>query len=201
MNASAGKRTALDKCIRYGHRYREEMERGGKLVTDSTIKNYDNCLDMLLEAGAEIQVSDLNTAARCGDIEFLQKLVVAGAHVNRTSSDGCLPLTSAVISNREDCVNIVLEAGADPNCLPPGQWTPLAEAVTWRRHCVKSLLNAGANVNAVVNQDGQTVLFFSSYMLHDDTDNVCGATVLQLLLETGADVNIKDSDGQSPLVY
>ena len=120
-------------------------------------------MDLLLEAGAEINNKYLNDVARDENIEFVKKLVKAGADVNETDNytfyDIISPLKAAVRGGNEECVRFLLEAGADPNGLPPGQSTPLSEAV-WKSHeqFVALLLNAGANVNAFVNLKQQTML-------------------------------------------
>ena len=195
--------TALDSCID-DLSVLCEYAKGGPMIQqfaqDTTIKNYGRCLDLLLEAGAKIQNKHLNSAAKHGKIELVRKLVNAGADVNGTvhHSDFCIdsPLKSAVRYANEECVRYLLEVGADPNGLPPGQSTPLSEAVfRGNQQYTDLLLNAGANVNAFVNLKYQTMLYRVSAVSYYSKEE------LRQLIGLGAYVNIEDTYGQTPLFF
>ena len=65
-------------------------------------------------------------------------MIEAGADVNSSA------LTSAVIKGREECVNLLLEAGADVNTQPD----ILIKAATYGRdQWVKFLIKKGVDVN------------------------------------------------------
>ena len=98
-------------------------------------------------------------------------------------------------------MRLLIKAGADPNGLPPEKSTPLSDAVLRRnQQNADLLLNAGANVNAFVNQQRQTVLFQASTRSTWNCNN-SNNEMLRHLIKTGAHMNIKDTFGQTPLSF
>ena len=79
-------------------------------------------------------------------------MIEAGADVNSSA------LTSAVIKGRDDCVNLLLEAGADVNT----QKDILHKAIDYGHDkCLDLLLKAGADANKV-GCDGNIALTLSA---------------------------------------
>ena len=57
---------------------------------------------------------------------------------------------------------------------------------------VRHLLEQGANINAIDNEDGDTALALATYEGHFDT--------AKLLIDSGADVHIADKNGWTALM-
>ena len=172
--------TAINRCIKCCSIYRKDKESGVEVA-----KNYGRCLDLLLEAGAQIKKEYLNDCAWHGNVEFLRKFIDKGANVCGRSGlssyavySFASPLRLAIMGGNEECVKFLLDAWADLNGLPPGQSTPLSEAVSQdHKQFVELLLNTGANVNTFLNSKRQTMLFWAS------TKSTCSNEVFHNLIE------------------
>ncbi|MDX6767996.1 MAG: caspase family protein [Elusimicrobiota bacterium] len=111
-------------------------------------------------------MSQMNAAARSGDIKTLQKLLDAGHHVDEPQqggyNGGTSPQTSLMIAaghGNLEAVRFLLSKGANPNYTDP-QWgtTPLSSAMwSGNLEVAKLLLDAGADPNAR-DREGETIL-------------------------------------------
>ena len=91
--------------------------------------------------------------------ESLNELIDTGADVNAINSDGISPLKAAVTSKHIECIQSLIDAGADSDLKsgPKGN-TPLHEAVRLGMDgvdAVEKLLDAGADPD-IANDAGQT---------------------------------------------
>ena len=109
--------------------------------------------------GFELE-TELHVAARHGDVGALKRLMASKADVNKADVDLYTPLHRACDRKDARCVEMLLQAKADPNVSHPGLdgWTPLHLAA-WRdsQHCATLLLEAGAD-SAVLDWYGKTPL-------------------------------------------
>ena len=172
-------------------------------------------------------MSPLLFAAREGNQEMTRLLLDAKADINLTSANGSTPLVVAITNNHITLAMSLLARGADPN-LADHFWkrTPLYAAIEMRNmdftrespppaadatdpmDLIKALLAKGADANARVNTtpvrgfmqgsanwvnfDGQTA-FIRAALAGD-------ITLMRLLLQHGADPNIKTNEGSTALM-
>jgi ankyrin repeat protein len=129
------------------------------------------------------------------DLNKVKALVAAGADVN--AKDGEVTALALAIDKDKCSIEIVdalLAAGANPNMRITLGWTPLMWASSmYRPDIVKSLVAAGADVNAI-QRTGKTALMLVVQQ-SDVTD------IVKLLLASGANVSIKDAEGRTARDY
>ncbi|WAC74699.1 ankyrin repeat domain-containing protein [Roseateles sp. SL47] len=82
---------------------------------------------------------DLMYASKRGDLTSMHTLIEAGARLNVHGLDDSTPLISAISGDQYEAVQLLLEAGADPN-FPSGVLTPLYFALSDGRTAIASIL-------------------------------------------------------------
>ena len=166
-------------------------------------KNHNNCVDVLLEIGADVNWVDdsvftpLMIAAQNGFVDGVQKLIQAGADVNRRSKKNETALIAAAFEGHNKCIDLLLNAGADVNVMTSGRYkhfTALHAAVESKNvKCLELLLKTGADVNKTGREFLEvTALSLASRKGLDEA--------VKLLIEAGASVNRLTKHGDPPLV-
>ena len=121
-------------------------------------------------------------------------LIRKNANVNHLDRSSMSALHKAVIHDRPDCVEALMEGKADPNVVYLGD-TPLSIAARHNRDRIsKILLNyKETNVNHH-NEQGGTPLHFACAALVDSP------TCIEMLVKSGAKVNSHDFKLNTPLM-
>jgi ankyrin repeat protein len=130
-----------------------------------------------------------------GAIESMKQLLDRGATM-ATTKNGATPLHAAVETGDVAKAGLLLARGIDVNAATkPGGFTPLHLAVfTDEADMARTLLKAGANPNARIPAFGNTTAVIEAAF--------AGAVnVLPVLIAAGADVNGKDEEGRTALMY
>ncbi|XP_058883592.1 ankyrin repeat and SOCS box protein 5-like isoform X2 [Acipenser ruthenus] len=167
-------------------------------------------------------VTPLHEACLGDHVACARALIEAGANVNATTIDGMSPLFNACSQGSATCVEILLEHGANPQsdaCQP----SPIHEASSkGRSECVAALISWGADVDQTIPHLG-TPLYVAciSQQLHCTQKLLDGGAnvqkgkfletplhaaaqqnspeVVKLLLDFGADINVKNLDLKRPV--
>ena len=188
------------------------------------VKNISLLTVSLLTAlyGSCIYSTDLTDAAKNGDLELVNALILSGANVDERDADGVTALHVAACNDHLDIINALIVAGANINEQDDYGSTPLHYA-TYNGYMTiaQALIDAGADVNHR-DSSGQTPLHYAIYnpaildMLiaaganinqqdHDDLTALHHAafkgymTIAQALIAAGADLNITEIHGFTPL--
>ncbi|KAJ5960108.1 ATPase inhibitor IATP mitochondria [Penicillium vulpinum] len=154
-----------------------------------------------LRQGAEIESKDKITgkspliqSARCGHADIVALLLAYGADPHARggwrSHDA---ITTAVVRNRAAVARILLENGVDVNSMDSGSSLLhlVAEKSPHNREAVaRVLIEKGANLESM-NSAGQTPLQVACQS--------GSVEVVQCLIESGADLNVRDREGRSLL--
>ena len=152
-------------------------------------------------------------ACYIGDVETLRALIESGVDVNvRYPGSGGTALREAVtwkgdsshsvpIERHAAVIEFLLENGADPNIADEQGDTPLhCAALKADKFLVRRLLDAGADPNAKKNVYGSHVgdaPLHSACMLEKKDSAAC----VQMLIQAGARVNVRDEMGKTPLYW
>ena len=167
-------------------------------------------VQLFLAAGIDPNVYDeasggnaLMTAARAGHLETVSALLAGGVNVKGN--------TAVVLATRLEVLKMLLDHGADVNTKEAGGRTALMPA-TWQGDVdrVKLLLDRGADVNAK-DGNGKTVLMMAAdgavYITYSNNGPLATEEavrqrmdIVKMFLARRADVNAKDSQGNTALL-
>lgn len=139
----------------------------------------------------------LHVAAYVGNHDAMRLLVEAGADPNALEHDFYDMVTIAAVANEIDTMKLALELGNKPtNITSRYEGTALiAAAHLGHVDIVKTLISAGAPLDHVNNLNWTALI--ESIVLGDGGED--HSLTLKALVDAGADVNITDGSGKSPL--
>ncbi|ADO76510.1 ankyrin repeat domain-containing protein [Halanaerobium praevalens] len=226
MNRYDDNRKLVRLLLKYGADYKTKTSRMQESVTFNLVhRNVEmteemrvKYLDLFweydgieLEERNNLNSTPLIACAQGCHPEALSWLIAKGAEINvRGGFDDSPPIHKAISNhsdyspaNRAKTVEILLNAGADIEAFDSDDFNPLMNAAYYGcNSVVQLLLEKGADVNAV-NKAGLTaahcaVLGDSAY---DYDYGKSKTNILRKLKEYGADLNLADLNGKSPLVY
>lgn len=133
----------------------------------------------------------LVTAIANQNLEALAKAIESGCDVNRKyvhAGKRITPIVEAAVMDNQEMVEMLISAGADVNISQDNGETALMNASqNGNYHIVSELLDAGANPNAVSHAGSALAV----------ADNI---GVMYRLIESGADVDLCDANGNTPIV-
>ena len=134
-------------------------------------------------------------AAGSGDVSRLNLLAELGADLNLKENRGHTPLAVAVIDNRPEAVQVLLAAGANPNIADNDGFGPLYHAVIGKKNDIARTLAKnsarGEQLNIRLGEKG--------YGLAHHAAGKGNVSRLTLLAELGADLNLQENRGYTPL--
>ena len=171
-----------------------------------------DCVKVLLKYGADIEgrgyliylgeddqrrvyrsCTPLFVAAAYGNVEILKFLVENGANVNTNNNhDSISPLMVAIKHQFTDAVSLLIDQGADVNSQDNSGKTALHCAIEQNFDALSCLITHGADINAVTNEKCTPLMIACKH--NNDS-------VVNFLLENGADVALRDNNGETALHY
>ncbi len=136
---------------------------------------------------------ELVRASQRGDLTAVRKLVESGADVNSVGDHGMGPLLTVA----PPIVEYLLSNGADPNRQTNEGGDPVLLGIAYLNNpeCVRLLLEAGADPNAVVTDTRETPLHAALAGAGETASAADRHAVVKLLVEHGADPNRRTTPG------
>ena len=139
-------------------------------------------------------------AADMGICECVNKLVSAGADVNKMDNAKCTALTYATKGGQGGCMEILIEAGADVN---KGTGLVMMD-MGYRSECKKTalmwLLSSDLQGHRSL-ADGESMCYHMNNSQYNARIQKSSCNGFDALLAAGADVNIIDEKGRTALIY
>jgi hypothetical protein len=134
-------------------------------------------------------------AALCGFHDLAAHLIVKyPQHVNARGGCYVTPLVAALAGNHFQTAELLHRNGADPNVRGDDEITPLhSAAYDGNLRIVQELIKYNADINTK-DDAYETAIYDASRGLTLDCPNI-----VRLLLEHGTDVNVRQSEGSTPL--
>ena len=177
---------------------------GDNALSIAIVNNKPLLVQLLLCAGANANIlgkrktTPLMLASEHVSFPMVEMLLNAKADVNLQNKFGETALVCAIRAEEEKRLPIVkrlLAAGADPNIPDSSGCTALTESVSGgyaQAQVVKELIKAGAHINYQSPENGSTPLLEA--LVGDPR-----LKIIKILVEEGADVRLKNDDGQDAL--
>ena len=164
-------------------------------------------IDILLNAGADTNIADADddtwlhyAAQNDQSTEILQAIIVhdVGVDVNVTNKENITALAIACEEMSEkDAIDILLNAGADPNIANADgdTWFHYAAQNSFHPEVLQAIIShgVGVDVNATNTKNVTALMIACKIMWEKDA--------IYVLLNAGADPNIADADGDTWLHY
>ncbi|WP_424245263.1 ankyrin repeat protein [Elusimicrobium posterum] len=125
--------------------------------------------------------------------DIVKFLIENGADLKEKDNNGRVPFHWAALNGCVDTMELLYPKGVDIDMRDYQNYTPLIyAAMHGRTEAVKWLVERGVQLD-LQNEKGQTALWLATY-------NIAGfPEVTQILIDAGADINIKNNEGKSPL--
>jgi uncharacterized protein len=151
--------------------------------------------------GKKDRCTRLMRAAEGGRLKEVRSLLASGVDVNATLGYGGTALMLAASEGHLEIVKALLAAGANPNSI--GGTLHYGGFIAWMsalNRCNKNweeifdaMLAKGVELNPTID------IYFSplGYAISKQQDSA----MIEALVKRGANVNIKDSDGETPLMF
>ncbi len=160
------------------------------------------CMAVLLNAKDHVHInlrsnrhwSPLHLAAQFGQLECVQLLLAYKADINIRNVQGLTPLHLAVMNGHVQCVQVLIDNNANISATDSGGFSPGFYAA---RHghsaCLELLIDKQTKSGISVNElkGGESLLHHAAQCSRID----CA----QVLINSGADVNIASPEGLTPL--
>jgi ankyrin repeat protein len=207
--------TALREAIRAGHTaivkelVQHKADFDGYELSRAAIQDNVELLRVMLEAGAKTDAKDeafLFTASS-GRFENMRALFDAGVELGTVGEEALRRAAGSRFNGdkasddtQNDIVRFLIDLGVDPKAPDDKGMSALHYAARNGFAVVtRTLLDQGVKVNGK-SKRGWTPLFEALYRYNSYPPDNKSEPIVDLLLASGADVNVRDSEGKTPLM-
>ena len=172
-----------------------KSQRGISALTEAAKNQYSHITDYLLARGALAGVSDENLLAYVFDKNYvgMEAMLKGGANANFADVNGNTPLIVVASQGDLSAMQKLTAYKANVNAANKYGMTPLLYAIKGNHNeAARALLSRNDTDINKANNNNQTPLFYAAY--NGNT------TIVQDLLELGADYKKADKNGNTPLM-
>ncbi len=150
---------------------------------------------VVVGCGPSVPDISIHGAANRGNIEAVKQHLAAGTDVNAKNEFGSAPLHYAAVNDHKEIIELLIATGADVNARDKGGFTPLD-------NLIRLDMAEGETTGLLRKHGGMTgeKLKLGTTLLHIASKEGKMETI-ELLIASGADVNAKDKNGETPLDY
>ena len=193
-----GDQAFIKQCLDAGAQVNSRNAKGNASLLHVSVAGKLECIKILIAAGADVNQcnnrgeSPLISAVKGGHSGCIQELINSGADVNQPDHTGYTPLMYSITFCKPKCTDILLNARADVSKATNLGITPLEFSLYKGLRCIaQRLIEAGADMNRFTCSKAWTVLIYTCF--RGDTEGA------ELLIISGADVNVAAEDGKTAL--
>jgi len=197
--------TVAANLLRRGASLRAKDRFGNTSLHHASRMGHNKLVLYFLDKGAEIDQlnlagsSPLLRAVISNRRRTTKILLQAGAKFEVVNKNGITPLASAAFNGNDGILKLLLDSGAEPNRIDGIGKGPIVYAAAKGFYkIVKRLLSAGVQVNQKYANNLTALMWASGYS--NDVPEVDGIKTVNLLIEEGAELNLKDNRGRTALM-
>ena len=190
----------------------EKGENGDTALIISIREKYYSIFKNLLDKGANVNVSNfhgdtpLSLAVGQGNIPIINLLIEKGADVNHLNEMGntlLMEVCRGTIVNRKDqnvIISLLLKSGINLNAKNIYGNSAISYSINTKNlKLLKHLLKIGADIN-ILDSNGNTLVHKIVLLtLFERLKNKELDEIIDLLIATGINLNVKNNDGYTPL--
>jgi ankyrin repeat protein len=190
----------------------EKGDNGDTPLIISIKENYDSIIKNLLDKGANVNLSNfhgdtpLSVAVGQGNISIINLLIERGADINHLNEMGNTLLMEACRGtniNRKDqniIISLLIKSGINLNAKNIYGNSAISYSINTKNlKLVKHLLKIGADIN-ILDSNGNTLVHKIVLLaLFERLKNKELDEIIDLLIANGANPNIRNNDGYTPL--
>ena len=187
-----------------------------KTIENMTVEEMQSLLDQGFDVNQDYHGINIFTRIIiAGIINVVALLIESGADIH-APANGRGPLHYAASSNHPEIIQLLIDAGIDIDVRTDYDTTPLFDAASPSSiDAARKLLQLGADPNIPVTYDGSTAFMvavkYASYpdedyytaedAARDKAKGITRLTILELLVEYGADPHAVDNEGNNARTY
>ena len=203
--AECGDQKAIEILLQNGANINVADSNGNTPLIKTVQNKHVSCLVYLVNQGADVNIANkhgmttlITACGICPSVVVL--LIDKGAKVNAKTSSGKTPLYYFVHNVNDEefelgkiCLDLLINAGADVNLADCESDTALLSAIKNNREKTFTyLLEKGADTNKVSRHNGYAAIHYAAQF--------CKLDYIQYLALYGADVNLTNNIGETPLI-